>query len=162
MMPGGGLFASGAILSDTLKATPLDAFHRTLGARMVPFAGYAMPVQYDLTGELAQRCRGGVLAEHLHCREKAVLFDVSHMGQALLVGAGAAKALEALVPGDITGLKPGRQRYTLLTNPQGGILDDLMVARSARVSGLLYIVVNAGTKEADFSLIAEEIGRAHV
>ena len=150
-MPGGGLFASGAILSDTLKTTPLDALHRELGARMVPFAGYAMPVQYDLTGELAARCRGGVLAEHLHCREKAALFDVSHMGQALLVGAGAAKALEALVPGDITGLKPGRQRYTLLTNPQGGILDDLMVANLG--DDRLALVVNASCKDADFAHI---------
>ena len=151
MMPGGGLFASGAVLSDTLKTTPLDALHRELGARMVPFAGYAMPVQYDLTGELAARCRGGVLAEHLHCREKAALFDVSHMGQAQLIGPGAAKALEALVPGDITGLKPGRQRYTLLTNPQGGILDDLMVANLG--DDRLALVVNASRKDADFAHI---------
>ena len=99
-------------MTDTLKTTPLDGLHRALGARMVPFAGYAMPVQYDLSGDLAARCRGGVLAEHVHCRTQAALFDVSHMGQALLAGPGAAAALEALVPGDIAGLKPGRQRYT--------------------------------------------------
>ena len=98
---------------------------------MVPFAGYAMPVQYDLTGDLAARCRGGVMAEHLHSRAQAALFDVSHMGQAMLTGADAAAALERLVPGDIVGLKPGRQRYTLLTNEAGGIIDDLMVANWA-------------------------------
>ncbi len=78
-----------------LKSTPLDAWHRRLGARMVGFAGYAMPVQYDLTGDLATRCRGGVMAEHLHCRSQAALFDVSHMGQAMLTGVHAAAALEA-------------------------------------------------------------------
>ena len=93
-----------------LRTTPLDALHRELGARMVPFAGYAMPVQYDFSGALATRCRGGVLAEHLHCREKAGLFDVSHMGQATLAGPGAAAALETLVPGEIVGLRQGRQR----------------------------------------------------
>ncbi len=148
-------------MSDNLKTTPLDALHRNLGARMVKFAGYAMPVQYDLTGELAARCRGGVLAEHLHCRRQAALFDVSHMGQALLTGPGAARALEALVPGDIAGLKPGRQRYTLLTNPQGGILDDLIVANlgdanlgSANLGdNRLALVVNAACKDADFAHI---------
>ncbi len=138
-------------LAEDLKTTPLDGLHRALGARMVPFAGYAMPVQYDLTGELATRCRGGVLAEHLHCRAKAALFDVSHMGQALLAGPGAAAALEALVPGDIAGLKPGRQRYTLLTNEQGGILDDLMVANLG--DDHLALVVNAACKDADFAYI---------
>ena len=143
-------------MSDNLKTTPLDALHRTLGARMVPFAGYAMPVQYDLTGELAARCRGGVLAEHLHCRRQAALFDVSHMGQALLTGPGAARALEALVTGDIAGLKPGRQRYTLLTNAQGGILDDLMVANLGGTNpgdNRLALVVNAACKDADFAHI---------
>ena len=139
-------------MTDTLKTTPLDGLHRALGARMVPFAGYAMPVQYDLTGDLAARCRGGVLAEHLHCREKAGLFDVSHMGQALLVGPGAATALEALVPGDIAGLKPGRQRYTLLTDAAGGILDDLMVANLG--DDYLALVVNASRKHEDYAHIA--------
>src|SRR5580693_7087596 len=96
---------------------------------MVGFAGYAMPVQYDLTGDLAARCKGGVMAEHLHTRAHAGLFDVSHMGQATLSGTDVATALESLVPGDLAGLKPGRQRYTLLTNEAGGIIDDLMVAR---------------------------------
>jgi aminomethyltransferase len=135
-----------------LLTTPLDAWHRAQGARMVPFAGYAMPVQYDLTGKLAERCRGGVLAEHLHCRAQAALFDVSHMGQATLAGATAAAALEALVPGDIVGLKPGRQRYTLLTNEAGGILDDLMVATVQ--PGKLFLVVNASRKAHDFAHIA--------
>ncbi len=116
---------------------------------MVPFAGYSMPVQYDLTGDLARRCRGGVLAEHLHTRAHAGLFDVSHMGQAILTGPNVAAALETLVPGDIAGLKPGRQRYTLLTNAAGGILDDLMVARMDE--DRLFLVVNAGRKDIDFS-----------
>jgi aminomethyltransferase len=115
---------------------------------MVPFAGYAMPVQYDFTGAIAERCRGGVLSEHLHCREKAALFDVSHMGQAMLEGPGAAAALERLVPGDIVGLKPGRQRYTLLTNDAGGIIDDLMVANLGE--DRLFLVVNASRKHIDF------------
>ena len=144
-------------MSETLKTTPLDGLHRALGARMVAFASYAMPVQYDLTGDMAARCRGGVLAEHLHCRSQAALFDVSHMGQALLTGSGAAKALEALVPGDVAGLKPGRQRYTLLTNEQGGIIDDFMVANVSNVSGgddTLALVVNASCKDNDFAHIA--------
>jgi aminomethyltransferase len=134
-----------------LLTTPLDAWHRAHGARMVPFAGYAMPVQYDFAGALAERCRGGVMAEHLHCREKAALFDVSHMGQGTLSGAAAAAVLESLVPGDIAGLKPGRQRYTLLTNAAGGIIDDLMVATLE--AGRLFLVVNASRKEVDFTHI---------
>jgi aminomethyltransferase len=122
---------------------------------MVPFAGYAMPVQYDLSGPLAERCRGGVLAEHLHCRARAALFDVSHMGQAMLAGGTAAEALESLVPGDILSLKPGRQRYTLLTNVAGGIFDDLMVAALER--DLLLLVVNAARKELDFTHIASAL-----
>ena len=131
-----------------LKTTPLDAWHRRIGARMVPFAGYAMPVQYDFSGAMADRCRGGVLAEHLHCRAQAALFDVSHMGQAMLEGPGAAEALERLVPGDIVGLKPGRQRYTLLTNDNGGIIDDLMVANFG--GDRFFLVVNASRKDVDF------------
>ena len=134
-----------------LSTTPLDALHRALGARMVPFAGFAMPVQYDFSGDLAARCKGGVLAEHLHCRAAAAIFDVSHMGQATLTGAGAAAALEALVPGDIAGLRQGRQRYTLLTNPDGGIIDDLMVARLD--GDRLFLVVNASRKDVDFAHI---------
>jgi aminomethyltransferase len=136
----------------TLLTTPLDAWHRAHGARMVEFAGYAMPVQYDLTGALAARCRGGVLAEHLHCRAQAALFDVSHMGQATLTGTTAAAALETLVPGDIAGLRPGRQRYTLLTNESGGILDDLMVATLEPAK--FFLVVNASRKADDFAHIA--------
>ncbi len=138
-----------------LRTTPLDAWHRRHGARMVPFAGYSMPVQYDFTGDLASRCRGGVLAEHLHTRSQAGLFDVSHMGQAMLQGADVAAALERLVPGDIVGLKPGRQRYTLLLNEAGGIIDDLMVARLAE--DRVFIVVNASRKDVDFTHIATNL-----
>ncbi len=132
-------------MSDDLKTTPLDQMHRELGARMVPFAGYAMPVQYP----------AGIMAEHLHCRAKAGLFDVSHMGQATLAGPGAIAALEALIPGDIQGLKAGRQRYSLLTNETGGILDDFMVARIGEQE--LFLVVNAGCKETDFAHIAAHL-----
>jgi aminomethyltransferase len=138
-----------------LRLTPLDGWHRALGARMVAFAGYALPVQYDLKGALAERCRGGVMAEHLHCRERAALFDVSHMGQGWLTGATAAAALEALVPSEVIGLRPGRQRYTLLLNEAGGIRDDMMVARLAE-SRLLF-VVNASRKAGDFAHIAASL-----
>ena len=122
---------------EVLKTTPLDALHRALGAKMVPFAGYSMPVQYP----------AGVLTEHLHCRAKAALFDVSHMGQASIRGPGAAAALEALVPGDIQGLAPERQKYTLLTLESGGIMDDLMVANLG--NDRLFLVVNASRKHVD-------------
>jgi aminomethyltransferase len=138
-----------------LRTTPLDAWHRGLGARMVGFAGYAMPVQYDLTGDLAARCRGGVLAEHMHCRSQAALFDVSHMGQAMLTGATAAAAMERLVPGDVAGLKPGRQRYSLFTNEAGGILDDLMVANLG--GDKLFLVVNASRKDDDFTHLSANL-----
>jgi aminomethyltransferase len=138
-----------------LNKIPLDQWHRRHGARMVPFAGYAMPVQYDLTGDLAARCKGGVMAEHLHTRSHAGLFDVSHMGQAMLTGADVATALERLVPGDIAGLKPGRQRYTLFTNEAGGIIDDLMVARLDE--NRLFLVVNASRKDVDFTHLAENL-----
>ena len=127
-----------------LKTTPLDGWHRARGARMIEFAGYSMPVQYQ-----------GVIAEHTQCRSKAALFDVSHMGQATLSGPTAPAALESLVPGDIDGLKPGRQRYTLLTNEAGGIKDDLMVANLG--SGKLFLVVNASRKEDDFTHIAANL-----
>ena len=122
-----------------LKQTPLYQLHQALGARMVPFAGYAMPVQYP----------AGILAEHLHTRAQAGLFDVSHMGQLFLSGIDAAAALEALVPGDIRGLGAMCMRYTLLLNDRGGILDDLMVTRLG--DGRLFVVVNAATKDADFA-----------
>ena len=136
-------------------AVPLDVWHRRHGARMVEFAGYAMPVQYDLTGVLSARCRGGVMAEHLHTRAHAGLFDVSHMGQATLTGTNVATALECLVPGDIIGLRAGRQRYTLLTNEAGGIIDDFMIARLDE--DRLFLVVNASRKEIDFTHIAASL-----
>jgi aminomethyltransferase len=127
-----------------LKHTPLDALHRELGARMVPFAGWEMPVQY----------RAGVLAEHLHCRAagQAALFDVSHMGQATLTGPGGTAALEALSTADWAGLKPGRQRYGLLTNATGGIIDDFMVSRLGPEQ--LFLVVNASRADVDLPHIA--------
>ena len=121
-----------------LKRTPLYALHRELGAKMVPFAGYEMPVQYP----------AGILAEHLHTRSQAGLFDVSHMGQIRLTGADPIVALEALVPGDLQALAAMRMRYTLFLNEEGGILDDLMVTR--REDGL-FLVVNAARQEADFA-----------
>lgn len=131
--------------NEALRTTPLDALHRRLGARMVAFAGYSMPVQYA----------DGIIAEHLHCRAHAALFDVSHMGQARLASPTAAAALERLVSGDIVGLRPGRQRYTLLTNEAGGILDDLMVARHAESE--FRLIVNAARKEEDFRHIIAEL-----
>lgn len=121
-----------------LKTTPLNAAHRALGARMVPFAGYDMPVQYE-----------GVLAEHRWTREHAGLFDVSHMGQAKITGADAFAQFERFVCGDYQGLKAGKQRYSLLLNAEGGIMDDLMAGRPDHDG--LYVVVNAGCKDADFA-----------
>jgi aminomethyltransferase len=120
----------------SLQRTPLHDLHLSLGAKMVPFAGYEMPVQYA----------AGIMAEHLHTRARAGLFDVSHMGQLRIGGAGAAEALEALVPADIKSLAPGRMRYTLLTNEKGGILDDLMVTQAG---DHLFVVVNAARKQHD-------------
>ncbi|MFO1272988.1 MAG: glycine cleavage system aminomethyltransferase GcvT [Rubrivivax sp.] len=134
-----------------LQKTPLHAMHLRLGARMVPFAGYSMPVQYA----------GGLMAEHKHCREAAALFDVSHMGQVRLVGADAAAALETLVPVDVIGLAPGRQRYAFFTNGAGGLLDDLMITRppvGTEGFGDLFMVVNAGCKDADLRLLQTTIG----
>ena len=131
--------------STDLKTTPLDALHRDLGARMVPFAGYAMPVQYN-----------GIIAEHKHTREAVALFDVSHMGQAILHGSDPTAALEKIVPAEIKELADGQQRYTMMTNDQGGILDDLMVAR---VGDKLHLVVNASCKDNDFSYIESELGK---
>src|SRR5690606_39236444 len=129
-----------------------------LGARMVPFAGYDMPVQYPT----------GIIAEHTWTREHAGLFDVSHMGPSFLAlnersgdpdadHDAIAGVIEPLVSGDIRGLNPGHIRYTLLLNEDGGILDDLMIARppERESAGVLYIVVNAGTKDADFAIIAD-------
>ncbi len=119
-----------------LKRTPLHNLHRKLGARMVPFAGYDMPVQYT-----------GIIAEHRHARSAAVLFDVSHMGQASLV-AEEVEAFEHLVVGDIRGLAHGQMRYTLLTNDAGGIIDDLMVVNGGTH---LWLIVNAARKDVDFA-----------
>ena len=135
-------------MADALKKTALHDLHVDLGAKMVPFAGYSMPVQYPM----------GVLKEHLHTREAAGLFDVGHMGQVFLAAADetfekAAKALEALVPASITDLQPGQQRYTQFLNDEGGILDDLMVSR-INMPGhdhMIYLVVNAGCKDADYA-----------
>ncbi|HEY5597595.1 MAG TPA: glycine cleavage system aminomethyltransferase GcvT [Kiloniellales bacterium] len=133
-----------------LLRTPLYDLHAGLGARIVPFAGYEMPVQYPT----------GILTEHNWTRASAGLFDVSHMGQAFLVGpdhATTAAAIEKLVPGDVAGLGLSRIRYTQLLNPQGGIIDDLMINRSAAADGTLGLVVNASRKEVDFAWIAEHL-----
>lgn len=138
--------------SSPLLVTPLNAAHRALSAKMVPFAGYDMPVQYP----------SGVLAEHNWTRSHAGLFDVSHMGQAAIEGpdfATIAQGLETLVPADILGLVQGQQRYSQLTNAEGGILDDLMITRPATLeeAKYIYLVVNAGCKEADYAHIAAHL-----
>ena len=130
--------------TDNLRRTPLYALHKELGGKMVPFAGYEMPVQYP----------AGILKEHLHTRAAAGLFDVSHMGQAFL--AGDTSQLEKLTPADVTGLKEGMQRYGLLLTHQGTIKDDFMFSRLAGEAPL-YLVVNAGNKEGDFEYIASEL-----
>jgi aminomethyltransferase len=129
-----------------LLRTPLHTLHVELGARMVPFAGYDMPVQYP----------AGILAEHRHTRSAAGLFDVSHMGQVRLVGADAATALETLVPMDIVDLPLNKQRYALFTNDAGGILDDLMVTRR---EDDLFLIVNAACKEQDIAHLQAGIGQ---
>ena len=106
-----------------LKQTPLYNLHLELGAKMVPFAGYLMPVQYGK----------GTLHEHLHCRSHAGFFDISHMGQCLILGDDAVHELGKLIPSDISGLKPGEQKYTVLTNNDGGIMDDIIITRIERV-----------------------------
>ncbi|MCC5970266.1 MAG: glycine cleavage system aminomethyltransferase GcvT [Pararhodobacter sp.] len=121
-----------------LKRTCLHELHLSLGAKMVPFAGYEMPVQYPM----------GVMGEHLHTRAQAGLFDVSHMGQVILGARGAAEALEALVPVDVQGLAEGRQRYGFFTTEAGGILDDLMIANRG---DHLFLVVNAACKAEDLA-----------
>jgi aminomethyltransferase len=150
-----------ALKTTPLKATPLTGAHRALGARMTAFAGYEMPVQYA----------DGILKEHLWTRAHAGVFDVSHMGPAFLKldrrrgdaqsdHAAVSRVLEPLVCGDLKGLRPGRLRYTLLLNAHGGICDDFMVGRPEAPSqaGTLSLVVNAGTKEADFARIADALG----
>ena len=124
--------------SGPLAKTPLHALHLELGARMAPFAGYDMPVQYP----------GGIIKEHQHTRTLASLFDVSHMGQVRLNGERAATALESLVPVDVIDLPVGQQRYALFTNDNGGILDDLMITNAG---DHLFLVVNAACKEQDIA-----------
>jgi aminomethyltransferase len=132
--------------SETLRKTPLHALHVELGGKMVPFAGYEMPVQYST----------GILKEHLHTRASAGLFDVSHMGQAFLSGAEPDRALERVTPADVVGLREGMQRYGLLLNEHGGIKDDFMFSRLAGERDL-YLVVNAGTKESDFAYLDDKL-----
>ncbi len=132
--------------SDTaLKSTPLLGLHEELGARMVPFAGYLMPVQYP----------DGIIAEHKHTRSAASFFDVSHMGQLAIRGKMPAKAIERLVPGDIQALPSGRVRYTQLTNDTGGIIDDLMVTN---VGDYLFLVVNASRRDIDLGCLQRALG----
>ena len=127
---------------------PLDSWHRTLGARMVPFAGYAMPIQYE-----------GIMAEHRWTRESAGLFDVSHMGQLLIAGVEAEKGLEALLPADFRILKEARPKYSLLLNDEGGIIDDLMVTRRG---DHFYMVVNGATKHGDIAHLEARLPRGVV
>tara|TARA_B100000700_G_scaffold319895_2_gene416064 strand:- start:12778 stop:13890 length:1113 start_codon:yes stop_codon:yes gene_type:complete len=131
-----------------LHKTPLHDLHVELGGKMVPFAGYSMPVQFPL----------GVKKEHEHTRAACGLFDVSHMGQVLVTGSEPAKALETLVPADLLGLPEGMQRYTLFTNGEGGILDDLMVVNAG---DHLYLVVNAACKEQDIAHLRTGLGDDH-
>ncbi|MDL2339448.1 MAG: glycine cleavage system aminomethyltransferase GcvT [Pseudomonadota bacterium] len=135
--------------TDLLK-TPLHDLHLELGARMVPFAGYSMPVQYP----------AGLMSEHLHCRASAALFDVSHMGQLKITGDTAAAALELLIPIDVIGMAPGQQRYGFFTDDHGGILDDLMLTHNRpgdRSEWLL--IVNASNKDADTAHLQARIGQ---
>ncbi|MDP5070568.1 MAG: glycine cleavage system aminomethyltransferase GcvT, partial [Congregibacter sp.] len=129
----------------SLKHTPLDILHRELGARMVPFAGYDMPVQYS----------AGILAEHRHTREQAGLFDVSHMGQFIVEGADITQTLESLMPVDLEALGEHRQTYALLTNDDGGVRDDLIITRWGADS--FFLVVNASCKDADRAWIESQL-----
>ena len=132
-------------MSADLLKTPLHDWHLEHGARMTPFAGYDMPVNYP----------GGIIAEHKQCRSAAALFDVSHMGQLRLVGSDAAAALETLVPADLIGMAVGQQRYSFFTDTSGGILDDLMITRR---DNDLFLVVNAGRKADDLKHLVTNIG----
>jgi aminomethyltransferase len=138
-------------VSEDLKTTPLAQAHVDAGARMVTFAGYSMPVQYA----------DGVMKEHLWTRENAGLFDVSHMGQARLTGVSPLSAIEEVLPGDFIGLKAGRQKYSVLLNKQGGIVDDLMVSRPTTPDGTeqdgVFVVVNGACKDNDFKVIDAEL-----
>jgi aminomethyltransferase len=131
--------------STPTQILPLDAWHRAHGARMVPFAGYDMPVQYD-----------GIMAEHMWTRTQAGLFDVSHMGQLLFHGPDLDKALETLLPGDLQSLKDGRLRYSMLLSEDGGIIDDLMATRRGEQ---FYVVVNGATKAGDIEQFERRLPR---
>lgn len=136
---------------DQLLKTPLYDLHVESGGKMVPFAGYSMPVQYPL----------GIMKEHIHTREKAGLFDVSHMGQAYIRstdGSDPAKIIEELMPSALEVLKPGKMRYSVLLNDEGGIEDDLMVTRTFEPEGTLYVVVNAACKEKDYQILEDKLG----
>jgi len=135
-------------MSDEAAALPLDSWHRARGGRMVPFAGYAMPVQYE-----------GIMAEHKWTRASAGLFDVSHMGQLIIAGPDAEKGLESQLPADLTLLKDGRLRYSLLLNAEGGIIDDLMVTRRG---DHFYMVVNGATKAGDIEWLEAHLPRGVV
>jgi aminomethyltransferase len=135
-------------MSKSEMSLPLDGWHRRHGARMVPFAGYAMPIQYE-----------GIIAEHRWTRESAGLFDVSHMGQLLIAGPGAEQALEALLPADLAILKEGRLKYSMLLTDDGGIIDDLMVTRRG---DHFYLVVNGATKQADIEWLETHLPRGVV
>ncbi|HEU4617490.1 MAG TPA: glycine cleavage system aminomethyltransferase GcvT [Gammaproteobacteria bacterium] len=135
--------------SSTALRTPLYDLHRELGARIVTFAGYALPVSYA----------AGIVQEHIHTRERASLFDVSHMGQILVTGPHAAAGLETLMPADLVGLREGRQRYTMLTNDAGGVLDDLM---AARLDDGFLLVVNAARKAGDLAHLDTALQSEHV
>ncbi|WP_298089254.1 glycine cleavage system aminomethyltransferase GcvT [uncultured Sphingomonas sp.] len=132
---------------DIIQTLPLDGWHREKGGRMVAFAGYEMPIQYE-----------GIMAEHLWTRESAGLFDVSHMGQLVFTGEGVVEALETVLPGDLAGLSDSKMRYSLLLNEDGGILDDLMVTRrDVGDGGELYIVVNGATKYDDIAYLLDQM-----
>ena len=132
--------------ASSLLTTPLNDLHLELGARMVPFAGYSMPVQYPM----------GLMQEHLHTRHSAGLFDVSHMGQLRLVGPGAAAAFESLMPVDVIGLGVNKQRYGLLLNEAGGIIDDLMFVNRGED---IFVIVNGACKHGDLAHIQQHIGQ---
>jgi len=134
-------------MTDLPIPTPLHALHLGLGGRMVPFAGYDLPVNYP----------AGIIAEHNWTRANAGLFDVSHMGQAFLIGPGAAEKLETLLPGDIQALAPRRIRYSQFTNAEGGILDDLMVTKLSAAGDRLFLIVNAACKAQDFAHIQQNL-----
>ncbi len=127
------------------RRSPLHALHRARGGRMVAFADWSLPVQYAT----------GLLAEHIQCRTRAALFDVSHMGQATLRGAGAIAALERLIPGDIAGLPDGHSRYSMLLNEAGGIIDDIVVTRLS--ADRLFLVINASRRNEDLAHLARAL-----